>query len=529
MTHRRLTSVLRVLKGAAIFAALFICASATSAQSVRIESSSGGLALEGRVLGYDGTYLRLDTQQGEVTLDYRNVVCTGLSCPNPDDFVELIRFSGSNRLGDLILPALVEGYARDQGLLFTRIEEQPGRFHYDLQTAAGEILARLAFRLTTTEAGFADLLGQEADIVMAAREMTGEELTLARDAGLGRMDRPGNVRILAFDALVPIVAPQVQVPAISLQDLTLAYAGEITSWADLGGPDLPISLHLPTSDDGLAQAFDGQVMQVANTALSDQVVRHATDVDVVDAVMATPGALGIASFEATGDSAVLTLKGPCGLESRASLIAVRTGDYPLTMPLFLYLPVRRLGPFGQDFLGWTLTAEAQRVLRRIGVPGQEAVHIPLSEQGERLAAAILLAGEEVGLGELRRLVRMMDDYDRLSPTFRFAEGESGLEPVSLAHVRAIGQSILEGRYDGKTLLLVGFSDGVGPSDTNRVLSGTRAASIKEAVIAALGGALPADVELYTVGFGEALPMGCDATDWGRRTNRRVELWAPATD
>jgi len=47
--------------------------------------------------------------------------------------------------------------------------------------------------------------------------------------------------------------------------------------------------------------------------------------------------------------------------------------------------------------------------------------------------------------------------------------------------------------------------------------------VKRALIAALG-TLPAQVTVETEAFGEALPMGCDDTEWGRQMNRRVELW-----
>ena len=32
------------------------------------------------------------------------------------------------------------------------------------------------------------------------------------------------------------------------------------------------------------------------------------------------------------------------------------------------------------------------------------------------------------------------------------------------------------------------------------------------------------VTLSAEGFGEALPMACEDTDWGRAVNRRVEVW-----
>jgi phosphate transport system substrate-binding protein len=30
--------------------------------------------------------------------------------------------------------------------------------------------------------------------------------------------------------------------------------------------------------------------------------------------------------------------------------------------------------------------------------------------------------------------------------------------------------------------------------------------------------------MRTAAFGEALPMACEDTDWGRAVNRRVEVW-----
>jgi len=76
-------------------------------------------------------------------------------------------------------------------------------------------------------------------------------------------------------------------------------------------------------------------------------------------------------------------------------------------------------------------------------------------------------------------------------------------------------------------LLAGFSDGVGPAGTNRSLSAARAESVRQVLLQALGGRLPPGVRVRLAAYGEALPMGCDDTAWGRQVNRRVEVWAPA--
>ncbi|MEN9010487.1 MAG: OmpA family protein [Yoonia sp.] len=74
-------------------------------------------------------------------------------------------------------------------------------------------------------------------------------------------------------------------------------------------------------------------------------------------------------------------------------------------------------------------------------------------------------------------------------------------------------------------MLVGFSDGRGGAVANRDLSRERADAVLRELKSLFGGELPSDVIVETDAFGEALPMGCDDTEWGRQMNRRVELWA----
>ena len=118
---------------------------------------------------------------------------------------------------------------------------------------------------------------------------------------------------------------------------------------------------------------------------------------------------------------------------------------------------------------------------------------------------------------------------RLSLTFRFDEGAEGLDAASLLHARYLAEGIEEGRFDGQSLTLIGFSDGEGGADENRALSLGRAEAVRDQVLTDLGGELPAGVVLEVAGWGEALPIGCDDTPWGRRANRRVELWVASSE
>ena len=73
----------------------------------------------------------------------------------------------------------------------------------------------------------------------------------------------------------------------------------------------------------------------------------------------------------------------------------------------------------------------------------------------------------------------------------------------------------------RELLFAGFSDVLGERDSNLLLSLRRARSVYEAVTQIAG---DAPVNYSIDAFGAAMPMACDEVPWGRRANRRVEVW-----
>ena len=123
------------------------------------------------------------------------------------DFVAEVVLSGSSTMAEVLLPALVEGFALRHGLRASRETLDESGFEYALMRAdTGALAARFLFRVGTTDEGFADLLANEADMVMALREIRRDERTLAREAGLGDMTDASRSRVLALDAVVPVVA-----------------------------------------------------------------------------------------------------------------------------------------------------------------------------------------------------------------------------------------------------------------------------------------------------------------------------------
>lgn len=523
MTWFGFRNIFDLTRSAAIIAALSFSGASAIAQQVLLQSPDGGVAVSGAFLAYDGELLTLRTEMGVTSLRMAGMACDGDACPG-DTYVPTLRLSGAVQLSDLVLPALAEAYARDSGMTISGADDvlvlsdsQGPRLHLDI-------------RHSTASAGFEALLVGEVDMVLSAREFGRDELQQARLAGLGDLANPRQSRIVALDALVPITGAGSTQRDISLRVLADALSGQISDWSQIdGAQDGPIHVHLLGPEHGVTDAMLERYLFARGSQLAGSVTWHQTPEALEDAVNEQPGALGLLPFARLGTSQPLALSGTCGVRANARFLSLKTEDYPLTFPLYLYAPGWRQHPEIRQFLNWMRGASAQLVVRRAGLADLAGVPIPLSDQGQRLANAISSAGEEVSLTELQRMVRVLSPRVRISNTFRFQPGSTRLDGPSQSNVMLLAQAIRNGEYTGRELLLVGFSDGRGPALANRDLSSARAEAVRRDVLQALGGTLPFNVTLDTEAFGEAMPIACDDSLWGQQTNRRVELWVRDLD
>jgi len=516
-------AVLRVAGLATLF--LVCLLSFARAQDVTLTSRDGNVEISGDLLGFDGEFYRVDTVYGELTVDGSGVLCAGPGCPDLEAFVARAVFSGAPGVGRVLMPALVEAFAIRNELVLDRRALSAEVTVYTLaEPARDRVLAEFTFRLGTSDEGFADLLSDEADIAMSVREVSAGELGRGRAAGLGDLASRGGSRVIALDALVPVVAPANPVQALSLGEIVKVLSGEIDNWQALGGPDAPIAVHVHDEGTGPGQATADRLLGPAGTALAEGTARHPAGPDLGRAVAADPFAFGITSRSEVGEAWELALRGDCGFSLHATRQAVKTEDYPLTAPMFLYLPARRFPKMVREFLSFLREPSAQLVIRRAGFVDQAPEEIAVDRQGDRLANAVMRAGEETSLEELQRMVGFLTPLKRLTTSFRFETGSVRLDAQSRANVEQLARALEVGRFDGRRLVFVGFSDSNGSASTNLQIARRRATAVRDAVIAVAETADLSRIALETEAFGEAMPMACDDTAWGRKTNRRVEVW-----
>jgi phosphate transport system substrate-binding protein len=485
-----------VVYRAAVLAACFYAGMA-AAQDVTLTARDGGLSLTGTLQGWDGEFYRIATEYGPLTVDGQGVICDGPGCPDLTAPRIPVRIVGEGDPGRTLIPPLVAAFATSRGLDHSVTDG----ISTLTDPATGQILAEVSFQPMGQEAARAALLSGGAELILSA----------STEPDLG--SRP-----LALDALVPVVAADNPVAQISSADLARALSGEVANWSEIGGPDMPLVLHGLPATNGLQRALSGRLgREVAATEV------HPDFATLADAVARDPWGLAVTARAMAGKARVITLTDSCGFPLLPSTLAVKAEDYPLSLPLHLLTPRRRLPLMAREFLEFLSLPQAQQVIAAQGYVDRDAERQPMTADGLRLINAIQGAGEETTLADLKRLVDVMDGADRLSFTFRFEDGSSTLDAHSRGNIEDLARLLESDGFLSEAMILAGFSDGSGAASANLALSQTRA----EAVLAALQTAapsLPPDRLPQIMAFGEALPMACDETGAGRRLNRRVELW-----
>ncbi|MEM9735255.1 MAG: OmpA family protein, partial [Pseudomonadota bacterium] len=166
--------------------------------------------------------------------------------------------------------------------------------------------------------------------------------------------------------------------------------------------------------------------------------------------------------------------------------------------------------------------EAQGIVEDADFVSLREERMPLAQQGARLMNAIV--EEEVSLPALRGMLTELRDAERLTTTFRFNQGSTELDARSARDAAALARAMVAGRYDGKELMLIGFTDSIGQFDLNQSLALRRAEQVRQRLEAIIGPRVAAQLNVNTYGFGELAPVGCNTTFGGRQANRRVEVW-----
>ncbi|WP_207458105.1 phosphate ABC transporter substrate-binding protein [Azospirillum sp. SYSU D00513] len=136
------------------------------------------------------------------------------------------------------------------------------------------------------------------------------------------------VEPVAVDGIVPVVHPGNPAPSLSLKQIGAIYAGAVTNWRTVGGPDAPITLLSLPSSSGTADAWRHGVLGEAVQTPKAQSVSAAQ----MKAVLAAdPHAIGYLGM-GTADGALKALPVDGVAASRET---VRDGRFPIRREMAL--------------------------------------------------------------------------------------------------------------------------------------------------------------------------------------------------
>lgn len=500
-------------------AALLLAHAAARAEPVvTLRSDDGATQVTGELMSFDGTTYTVRTGVGTITVEAARVRCEGPGCPTPTVPEPRFAVVGSNVIGEGLMPPLAEAYADSLGARLVREvgaapNEQVLRILEDDETE----IATITVRARGTAAAFPALADGSAAIGLASRRMTGSE------GGLADLRDTPNEHILALDGLIVIVHPENPVQALSLDALAGILAGRIKNWAQLGGPDRPVSLYVPADGSGTRAVLDARVMVPRGLAVAATAERVADSADLSDLVSIDPGGIGVTAYAFARAAKPLAIRKQCGLMSRPTPFTIKTEEYPLSRRLYAYTATGPLPGQARALLDYALSDAAQPVIADAGFVDRAIESEGIDVQGGRLVHS-LTSPEEFSLELFREMLGEIKDARRLSVTFRFNRGSTELETRSAGEAGRFSRLLADGAFRDKEILLVGFADSVGAFDVNRGLAERRAQAVLEALRAAVPEGALADVPLLVQSYGELTPVGCNETEEGRELNRRVEVW-----
>lgn len=495
------------------------------ADTVTLKSADGTVNLTGEFIAFEDNSYMVRTPLGDLRIAASRVTCFGDACPVFEVEGDGVQIAGSDTVGQGLMPLLLEGYAGNIDAAATISNPSRENLVAELigDDGFGDTIGSYLVESSGSNEAFTALLDKNAQIGMSSRRIRPVEARALRDAGAGNMVSPSQEHIVAVDSLVVITHPSNPVSELTMEELGKIYAGQIKNWSEVGGPDQDILVVDRREDSGTRAVIAEAVFNEQRLSnISPLVVRIANDnAQVSELVNSNENAIGFVGFAFQRGAKPLTLINECGMTVRPDAFSARTEEYALQRRLYLYNREDASDDQVSDFLTYATSPAADSVISKSGFIGLSIDRRLQAVDSDRGRALLNPEADPYEATFMRDMLSTMVDYDRLSTTFRFRTGSSKLDERGRIDMQRLADYLKD--EPGAEVLFVGFTDDVGAFDSNRMLSEDRAAQALERFEEFLG-AQTAEFTLGSVGYGEIAPTGCNASDEGRRINRRVEVW-----
>jgi len=188
-----------------------------------------------------------------------------------------------------------------------------------------------------------------ADIGASSRELKPEE-------------QGPKVTVIAKDAIAVVVNPQNPVQGLTMEQIRGIFAGEITNWQQVGGPNQPIRAFTREEGSGTRGAFEEIVMEDKKIG-KKLLVQNSTGA-VKQGIVSDPNAIGYVSLGVVDEKVkALAVDGVVPSEK-----TVAKNQYKISRPFLFLTQVNPKKELVNQFLNYVLSPQGQQIVAEDFIP-----------------------------------------------------------------------------------------------------------------------------------------------------------------
>jgi len=207
--------------------------------------------------------------------------------------------------------------------------------------------------------GISALINGATDIANASRKMKPTE----KDKLKARYNTLGVEVACAKDGITVYLHPSNKVKELSIKQLSEIFKGNIKNWKEVGGADADIKLYGRENSSGTYTFFQENVVK-GDYASSCQTLPGTAA--VVNAVKKDPNGIGYGGAAyAEGIEICKVKKDDNSPAYIATAETIKTGEYPITRYLYMYLKNKPTGAM-KSYIDWILSADGQKLVVEMG-------------------------------------------------------------------------------------------------------------------------------------------------------------------
>lgn len=217
--------------------------------------------------------------------------------------------------------------------------------------------------------GIADLINGTNDLTNASRAIKSSEMDKAKAAGKDVKE----YKVL-IDGICIVTSKNINIPELTLNQLSDIYIGNYTNWNQVGGPDAPIIAIARDSSSGTGEFFLQKVVQLGQTNTNDYSpndLRLQSNTDVVNQVEASDNAIGYIGMGYLQDAGNKVNLVKVKFDANSPAIAPNTQTvsnftYSISRYCYIYADGKKISKIAQAYLDFVLSADGQNIVAQAG-------------------------------------------------------------------------------------------------------------------------------------------------------------------